>query len=314
LHCGKRFSETNSFIEPFYRHSNDVVNSVFDELTTMRNFSQIAEDTNMTSQNVIRLMSKFAPVFFNTLSLPEAIGIDEFRGNASGKKFQVAITDLKTRKVIDIISERSENALYNFFKNIVNTNNVKLITMDLSLFFKKVLQDIFPKATIIADKFHYTRLMHWALDNVRKNVQYNLPKEMRIYFKRSRSVLHKRIDSLTQDEYQQLCRMLDYSEDLRWAYSIIQKLFEVNDELDPNKKVLLFKEFMTYASNCNLPEFNTHLNAYFKWHKYIINSFFSDYTNGITEGLNTKIKTIKRIAFGFRNFSNFRLRILMACS
>lgn len=160
LHCGKRFSETNSFIEPFYRHSNDVVNSVFDELTTMRNFSQIAEDTNMTSQNVVRLMSKFAPVFFNTLSLPEAIGIDEFRGNAGGNKFQVAITDLKTRKVIDVISERSENALYNFFKNIVNTNNVKLITMDLSLFFKKVLQDIFPKATIIADKFHYTRLMH----------------------------------------------------------------------------------------------------------------------------------------------------------
>lgn len=137
---------------------------------------------------------------------------------------------------------------------------------------------------------------------------------MRIYFKRSRSVLHKRIATLKQDEYQQLCRMLDYSEDLRWAYSIIQKLFEFNDELDPNKKVLLFKEFMTYSSNCNLPEFNTHLNSYFKWHKYIINSFFSDYTNGITEGLNTKIKTIKRIAFGFRNFKNFRLKILMACS
>ena len=38
------------------------------------------------------------------------------------------------------------------------------------------------------------------------------------------------------------------------------------------------------------------------------------YSNGITEGLNTKIKTLKRVSFGFRNFQNFRLRILMACS
>ena len=94
--------------------------------------------------------------------------------------------------------------------------------------------------------------------------------------------------------------MLDYSENLRWAYSIVQKLFEVIDEKDPDKKVTLFKEFMIYASNCNLPEFNKHLDTY--------------YSNSITEGLNTKIKTLKRISFSFRSFPNFRLRILMACA
>lgn len=312
--CGKRFAENNSFIEKFYRHSNQVVNSVFDELTTIRNFSQIAEDNNMSSQNVVRLMNKFMPIFHNITTLPEAIGIDEFRGNSGGNKFQVAITDLKTHKVIDVISARSEDALRNFFKNITNTKQVKLVTMDLSMFFKNIIQDIFPNAKIIADTFHFTRLMHWALDNVRKNVQKGLPKDMRLYFKHSKSVLHKRISDLNIEQYQQLCRMLDYDETLRWSYSIVQKLFEIIDEKDSDKKVLLFKEFMTYASNCNIPEFNKHLQTYFKWHKYIINSFYTNYSNGITEGLNTKIKTLKRISFGFRNFKNFRLRILMACS
>ena len=314
LHCGKRFAENNSFIQKFYRHSNNVVNSVFDDLTSIKNLSQIGHDNNMSSQNVSRLMNKFMPIFHNTTSLPEAIGIDEFRGNSGGNKFQVAITDLKTHKVIDIISDRSEDALYNFFRKISNPKDVKLVAMDLSLFFKKIIADVFPNAKIIADTFHFTRLMHWALDNVRKEVQKGLPKDMRIYFKRSRSVLHKRINDLNPDEYNQLTNMLDYNENLRWAYSIVQNLFEIIDEKNPDKKVTLFKEFMTYASNCDLPEFNKHIQTYFKWHKYIINSFYTNYSNGITEGLNTKIKTLKRVSFGFRNFQNFRLRILMACS
>lgn len=314
LHCGKRFPEKNSFVQKFYRHSNDVVNSVFDDLTNIKNLSQIGNDNNMSAQNVSRLMNKFIPIFHNTSSLPEAIGIDEFKGNSGGNKFQVVITDLKTHKVIDVISDRSEDALYHFFRKVSNPKDVKLVTMDLSLFFKSIITDIFPNAKIVADTFHYTRLMHWALDNVRKNVQKGLPKDMRIYFKHSKYVLHKRINELTPDQYNQLTNMLDYDENLRWAYSIIQNLFEIIDEKNPDKKVNLFKEFMIYASNCDLPEFNKHIQTYFKWHKYIINSFYTDYSNGITEGLNTKIKTLKRISFGFRNFQNFRLRILMACS
>ena len=312
--CKKRFPETNSFIEKFYRHSNDVVNKVFDELKDIRSFSQIGKDNNMSSANVTRLMCKFMPIFHNVTTLPEAIGIDEFRGNAGGNKFQVVITDLKEHKVIDVVSARSEDALYLFFKNITNAKNVKLVTMDLSLFFKKIVQDTFPNAKIVADTFHFVRLMHWALDNVRKNVQKGLPKDKRLYFKHSKSVLHKRIEELDVDSFKQLCNMLDYDENLRWAYSIIQNLFELTDEKDPNKKVMLFKEFITYVSKCDLPEFNKHLDTYFKWHKYIINSFYTGYSNGITEGLNTKIKTLKRISFGFRSFKNFRLRILMVCS
>ena len=101
--CGKKFAEKNSFIERFYRHSNDVVNSVFDDLTNIYSFSQIGQNNNMSSQNVIRLMTKFMPIFHNVVHLPEAIGSDEFRGNSGGNKFQVVITDLKNHKVIDVI-------------------------------------------------------------------------------------------------------------------------------------------------------------------------------------------------------------------
>lgn len=241
LTCGKKFPENNSFIQRFYKHSNEVVNNIFDQLTDIKNLKQIGKDNNMSAQNVCRLMNTFMPVFHNISSLPEAIGIDEFKGNAGGNKFQVVITNLKTHKVIEVIYARSEDALYHFFTSLSNVKDVKFVAMDLSLFFKSIIQLVFPNAKIIADTFHYTRLMHWALDNVRKEVQHHLPKDMRIYFKHSKYVLHKRVDDLDMEQYQQLCRMLDYDENLRWAYSIVQKLFEVTDEKNPDKKVLLFK-------------------------------------------------------------------------
>lgn len=60
-------------------------------------------------------------------------------------------------------------------------------------------------------------------------------------------------------------------------------------------------------------EFKAHLCTFHQWAKYIKNSFKTNLSNGVTEGFNNKIKVIKRIAYGFRNFENFRLRILLAC-
>ena len=48
-----------------------------------------------------------------------------------------------------------------------------------------------------------------------------------------------------------------------------------------------------------------------KYMKHIENMFKSNITNGLIEGLNNKIKSIKRTAFGYSNFSNFKKCILI---
>ena len=47
------------------------------------------------------------------------------------------------------------------------------------------------------------------------------------------------------------------------------------------------------------------------WEPYILNAFDCPYSNGFTEGCNNAIKVIKRVAFGYRSFHNFRRRILL---
>jgi len=310
--CGKKFNETYRFVSRYYRTSNDVIHNVFSDLKKQINFKTIGDKNGIASQSVIRYMQFMKP-FKVTRELPEAIGIDEFRGNSGGNKFQVAITDLKQHKIIDIISARSETALYHYLDSITNKDKVKYVTIDLSMFFKRIILDNFKNAQIIADKFHYTRLINWGLDKVRKKVQTNLEPDMRKFFKHSRKILHKRGADLNDDQLNTLRAMLDYDENLRWAYSIKENLYEVNDEKDISKKKELFNEWIKYSRGCDLEEFNGHIETFIKWYKYIVNSFNTRYTNGITEGLNTKIKTLKRISYGFRNFKNFRLRILV-CS
>ena len=62
----------------------------------------------------------------------------------------------------------------------------------------------------------------------------------------------------------------------------------------------------------NLPEFRSCRKMLANWHTYILNAFDIRLSNGFTEGCNNAIKTLKRLAFGFRSFSTFRARILLA--
>ena len=50
------------------------------------------------------------------------------------------------------------------------------------------------------------------------------------------------------------------------------------------------------------------------WKPYILNAFDCSYSNAFTEGCNNAIKALKRVAFGFRNFSNLRARILQVAN
>ncbi len=65
-----------------------------------------------------------------------------------------------------------------------------------------------------------------------------------------------------------------------------------------------------HAYVADIPEFKACLTMLKNWEPYILNAFICPYSNGFTEGINNTIKVIKRIAYGYRNFDNFRRRIL----
>ncbi|MEG1756098.1 MAG: transposase, partial [Clostridia bacterium] len=68
---------------------------------------------------------------------------------------------------------------------------------------------------------------------------------------------------------------------------------------------------LVYALVADIPEFTACLTMLQNWEKYILNAFDCPYSNGFTEGCNNTIKVLKRIAYGYRSFHNFRRRILL---
>ena len=68
--------------------------------------------------------------------------------------------------------------------------------------------------------------------------------------------------------------------------------------------------WLFHAENSHIPEFDACITAVRSWSEYILNSFDVPYSNGFTEGCNSKTKVLKRVCFGVIDFPTFRNRSL----
>lgn len=312
-HCGKIFYEYYPFLQKYFRKSNSVFNNIAYNAMQLKNIKTIAEDNNVSFTTVNRYIkyTLFLSNKYTITTFPKHIGIDEFKGNAGNEKYQVIITDLDTHNIVDIIESRKYDELEKYFSNILNRNDVTLVSMDLYSPFKRIIQDKFINAQIIADKFHYTRNVLDALDSIRIDVENGMNKHYRKYFKGIKRILMSREIDLTTKQKERLDTAFSLSSKLKRAYYIKEKFLFINDAIGADEKESLFREWLFNTENSKISEFDSCLKTLRAWHKYISNSFKYSLSNGPTEGKNNKIKVIKRISFGFKNFKNFRNRILM---
>ena len=315
--CGKRFAETNSFLPRYAHTTNRFFLRLYQELHSVVSQKSVADRFTTSTTRIQRVLDSVVP---SLPKLPETLGIDEFKGNTNKTKYHCILTDLQTSKPIDILSNRTEASLIHHFRKYQNTGqleNVKFIVIDMWRTYYTVLRQVFPNAIILIDRFHFVRQAVWSLENVRKRIQKELPDSLRVYFKKSRTVLLKRSDHLfvneTINEVRQRDRMFEFIPDLKKAYELKEEILwmiqEVHD-LETARQRL--DAWIQKAEDSKIPEFKTAIRAYRNWKKPILNAFAYPYSNGITEGCNNKIKVIKRNAFGLRNFDRFRTRILLA--
>jgi transposase IS204/IS1001/IS1096/IS1165 family protein len=245
----------------------------------------------------------------------EAISIDEFKGNAGTEKYQTIVVDPIKHKVLDILYSRKSVCLVEYFKSLDKSKrmNVKYFSCDMNKTFIDMAKTYFPNAKIVVDRYHFIRQVYWALENVRKNVQKSMSKTLRRYYKRSRHIITARKSNLSEENKAALNLMLEYSEDLRKAHFIKELFIKLLDEKSYSKQRVLLREWLLEVESSGIKEFNAAITAFRNNYKYILNSLkYRHISNGPTEGFNNKIKVLKRISYGVRNFTYFRNRILMA--
>ena len=223
-HCGKRFAEENTFVPRYYRVTSRLVASVIREFRKVIPVKEIAAKFNISAPTAMRY---FAPVSYRCQKLPEVLSIDEFKGNAGGQKYQTILTDPKERKVLDILPDRYESNLIQYFKEHNDRENVKYFVSDMNPHFREVAKVCFPEATIIADRYHVTRQALWGMERVRVNEQKKLSDNFRKYFKRSRWLLNKSPEKLTDEDQTRLALMFEIAPRLADAYRVKNEFLEV---------------------------------------------------------------------------------------
>ena len=138
-HCRKTFFEDNSFISRYQRMTRSTIEKIVYEHGHLQSSSDIARRYNISPTTAQRI---FNQINVENYQLSAVISIDEFKGNAGGKKFQVVINDLLEYRCLNILSDRSKEALPMEINKypLSERRKVKYVVTDLSASFKKLIK------------------------------------------------------------------------------------------------------------------------------------------------------------------------------
>jgi transposase len=245
-------------------------------------------------------------------SCPIVMGIDEhFFSRKDG--YATTFADLRNHKVFDVVLGRSEEALKAYLKRLRGREKVQIVVMDLSETYRSIIKKYFPNAKIVDDRFHVVRLLNqqflkvWgALDpegkknrgllSLVRRHEWNLKPEqvpkMQKYFRECAGF--ESLYRFKQDLMQLLLKK--HQKRIEVKPLISQLLWHMNELL-----MSPWEPLKTFGHTLR------------SWLEPIVRMWRFTKTNGITEGLHTKMEMISRRAFGFRNFKNYRLRVIALC-
>jgi transposase len=245
-------------------------------------------------------------------SCPVVMGIDEhFFSKKEG--YATTFVDLKNHKVFDVVLGRSEESLKAFLKRLKGRERVQVVVMDLSETYRAIAQKYFPNAMIVADRFHVVRLLNhhflkvWGLldPEGRKN-------------RGLLSLVRRHEGNLKPDQVPKLAAYFEQTAGLEPLYRFKQDLMQLllkkhqkrNEAKDLIPQLLWHMEECLQSPWAPIKTFGETLRS---WLEPIVRMWRFTKNNGITEGFHTKMEMISRRAFGFRNFKNYRLRVIALC-
>jgi len=243
---------------------------------------------------------------------PLVLGIDEhFFSRKQG--YATTFVDLKNHKVFDVVLGRSEKSLDGFLRNLKGRDKVKVVVMDLSETYRSIVKKYFPNAMIVADRFHVIRLMNHHFLNLWKTLDPEGRKNRGLL-----SLMRRHEWNLETKQKENLLKYFEKHPALQSIYDFKQGLTQLLLKKHQTKQMTkqLIPELLWYLNEC-LQSPWVHMQAFGKtlqsWLEPIARMWRFTKTNGITEGLHNKMEMISRRAFGFRNFKNYRLRVIALC-
>jgi len=318
--CGKPFTEHLSFIEFGTRFTKRYEQYLYD-LCMEKSHAAVAKHEGVSDTVVRKIYDTHAAVCVKPHGRPKAIrvlGIDEISMRKGHRDFVCVITDIDRRCVIDVLDDRLKETLIAYFKALPRSvrNSIQYVSIDMWEGYYQAVVEALPKdVKVVVDRFHVMKNLNGALTKCRREIQRTMSKEDRDELKGLRWILVKNEDTLDTEEQAKLKQMYMKCPELKTCHKLkedFRSIFE-KETNRANAKAKL-KGWKRRVQKTGLKSLEPFLTTLDNWEPWILNYFSSGkITNGVVEGINNKLKLIKRRAYGYRNNDNFRQRVLVEC-
>ncbi|MEK7716955.1 MAG: ISL3 family transposase [Pseudomonadota bacterium] len=242
------------------------------------------------------------------------MGIDEV-SEKKGHRYLTLVTDTVKRRVIWVGRGRDRAVLKKFFKwfGKKRTRRIRCVVIDMHDPYELEIRKQCPRAALIYDHFHVIKPLSFAIDNIRRRQQNEMPPEGKRYLKNSRYLLLRPRENLTKKQRVRLKDLFAVNETLNTAYLLKEDLRGVFRRQDHKQARAELRDWKRRVRESNIPELMEYVKMLNRRRFGILNFLKHRKTNGLSEGFNNVVKTIKKAAYGFHDWQYFRLKILRKC-
>lgn len=242
------------------------------------------------------------------------LGMDE-KSFKRGQSYITLLTDLEESRVLDVVEERTAEAATQLWATLTPEQKeaVEAVAVDMWEPFLRSIQQQVPEADIVHDKFHVSKYLGEAVDKVRRQEHKELMAQGDETLKGTRQLWLYNPQNFSPEQADEFTALKDLQLKVARAWAakeLFSKFWEYQQEGWARR---FFKDWFGWVSRSRLKPvvevaqmLKRHLDNLLTYLKHHI-------TNAVTEGLNSKIQSLKSAARGFRNFRNYRIRILFFC-
>lgn len=317
--CQKPFSEELSFVRKRRLYTQRLADTIVSQVIES-DIESVSARTGITADQIGTMLKDVGSDLLEEQPKPfKKLGMDEIAWAKGKGNYCAVLVNLETHKPVAILPSRSQESLREVFDawGFEVLNEIEEVSIDLWKPYKNLIEEMMPNAEVVADRFHVMKLVNDELDEHRK-VEKKAAEKIKDKAERARILkglncskyaLLKNEEDLNESQKQKLSEVSEVAPDLAKMHQLkeeFRQIFETSKNWAEGTLRLL--DWLVKSANY----FKDSCSTIIRWFGEVTAYFECRISNGIVEGINNKLKLIKRSGYGFRNFGNFRLRSLLS--
>jgi transposase len=309
--CGIR-SERHECLSP-YRRSTLRFERAVAELCRVLPIKQVAAHFGLSWHTVKeidkrRLDREVGTPCYDGLRL---LAVDEVAVH-KGHTYMTTVLDLETGRMVWIGPERTKASLVGFFAELTPAQraSIEAVATDMASGYREAVREACPHAALVYDLFHaVAKFSREVIDRVRVDESKQRDEAGRQLIKGSRYLLLKNVEHLVGDQRERLAALLAANGNLSTVYILKDQLKHIWTYRRAGWAQRALDDWCALADASGLKPLLTFTKNLRRHAEGIINHCRYPLHTGRLEGVNNKIKVIKRMAYGFRDDAYFILKI-----